>query len=292
MISDISGTRLVEIKTLLIWRYMLTSSKDMLLKAQREGYAVGAFNISNLETLKAIMVAAEKLRSPLILQIAEGSINYAGLAYIAALAREAAQMSGLPIAIHLDHGKTLEMIKKCIDLGFNSVMIDGSHLSLADNIVLTKEVVDLAHSKSIDVEGEIGKLSSNPDDFANPVGVKEFVDKTNVDYVAVGIGSSHGVKANLDLDLLYRIKNQVDVPLVLHGGSGVSDDEIKKVIKSGICKINIHTEIRKAFIEGFKKGLEENPTSNDMRDILKYSMDEMQKVVEEKIQLFGSGGKI
>lgn len=271
---------------------MFTSSKDMLLKAQREGYAVGAFNISNLETLKAIMAAAEKLRSPLILQIAEKSISYAGLPYLAVLALEAAKISDIPVAVHLDHGKTVEMVKKCIALGFNSIMIDGSQFDLEQNIALTKQIVDLAKIKSISVEGEVGKLSINSKDFASPIEVKEYAEKTGIDFVAPGIGSQHGTQSNIDLDLLFRIKNIVNIPLVLHGGSGVSDESIKQAIKSGICKINIHTEIRLAFINGFKKGLEELPTTNDMREILKYSMDEMQRVVEDKIELFGSKGKI
>lgn len=271
---------------------MLTSPKELLLKAQKEGYAVGTFNISNLETLKAIMAAGEAKKSPIILEIAEGSITYAGLPYITVLALEAAKISDIPVAVHLDHGKTFQMAEKCIQSGFNSVMIDGSQFDLAQNIVLTKQVVNFAHPKSVSVEGEVGKLSADINDYANPQDVKEFVQKTNVDFVAVGIGSSHGTKSHIDLDLLYRIKNLVNIPLVIHGGSGVPDVEIKQAIKNGICKINIHTGIRLAFINGFKKGLAENPNTDDQRVILKYSMDEMQKVVEEKIELFGSGGKI
>lgn len=271
---------------------MLTSPKELLLKAQKGGYAVATFNISNLETVKAIMAASEVKKSPVILQIAEKSIAYAGLPYLTVLALEAAKISNIPVGVHLDHGKTVEMAQKCIEFGFNSVMIDGSQFDLAQNIALTKQVVDIAHPKSVNVEGEVGKLSPDSQNFANPQDVKEFVEKTNVDFVAVGIGSSHGTKSHIDLDLLYRIKDLVEIPLVLHGGSGVPDDEIKQAIKNGICRINVHTEIRLAFINGFKKGLTENPNSNDMRDILKYSMDEMQKVVEEKIMLFGSKGKI
>lgn len=273
---------------------MLVSSKDLVIKAQKNGYAVGAFNFSNLESLKAIVAGAQRMRAPIILQIAEGSIAYGGLPYLAALAKSAVEISPLAMAIHLDHGKTQEMVSKCIGVGFNSVMIDGSHLPLEENIGLTKQVVDLAHSKNIAVEGEIGQLDDNQQDYTNPMQAKEFMEKTGVDMLAVAIGSWHGLHSNekLDLDLLYKIREQVNIPLVLHGGSGLKDDDVKRAIKLGIAKINIHTQLRLAFIKGMQKGLSEHSRSDDHREILKYSIEEMQRVVEEKIELFGSKGKV
>lgn len=273
---------------------MLVSCKDLVIRAQEGGYAIGAFNFSNLESLKAIITAAEARRSPIILQIAEGSIAYGGLPYLAALAKTAVEISSLPMAIHLDHGKTQEMVEKCITTGFNSVMIDASHLSLLDNINLTKKVVDFAHQQEISVEAEIGRLDDNREDYTDPLEAKELAEKTQVDMLAVAIGSWHGFHNNekLDLDLLYRVKEQVKIPLVLHGGSGLSDDDIKRAIKLGIAKINIHSQLRLAFIKGLQKGLLDHPQSDDHREILKYSIKEMQRVVEEKIELFGSGGKV
>jgi len=272
---------------------MQVNTKDLLLKAQKEGYAVGAFNISNLETLIAIMAAAEAKKSPVILQIAEGSIEYAGLYYLASLAHQAAEMSDLPVAIHLDHGKSLDIAKDCINAGFSSVMLDASTLSLDQNINLTKQAVDLAHARGVSVEGEEGVLSENSKDFAKPGDVKKFVCETGVDFVAVTIGSSHGYHPdeNLDLKRLEQIKKVVDIPLVLHGASAISDFQIREAIKLGVCKINIHTEIRMAFIEGVKEGLETYLHTDDHRKILKIAIKKMQKVVEKKIELFGCEGK-
>lgn len=272
---------------------MLVSSKKMLLKAQKEGYAIGAFNISNLETLKAIMAAAEAKRSPVILAIAEGSISYAGLPYIFNLAKTAAEISDIPVAIHLDHGRTVELAEKCLEIGFNSLMIDASEYDYSKNVEITKKVVDLAHAKNVSVEGEIGRLGEDKTQFSNPEEVKKFVEETGVDFVAVGVGTRHGwtPEEKIDLDLLSEIHQAVSIPLVLHGASGAKDDDIRRAISKGVAKINIHTEIRRAFIEGIKKGLAENPTTNDHREILKYSIGAMQKAVEDKIELFGSSEK-
>lgn len=273
---------------------MLISSKDMLLKAQKEGYAVGAFNISNLETLKAVMEAAEIKRSPVILAISESSIGYAGLAYIYNLAKTAAELAKIPTAIHLDHGKTFEMAEKCLEVGFNSVMIDASDKPLAENIVVTKKVVDLAHSKKASCEGEIGQLGQDQNKFSKPEEIKEYVAKTGVDFVAVAVGTRHGYAPDekIDVDLVAKIKEMVSVPLVLHGASGAKDEEVRMVIAKGVAKVNIHSELRMAFIEGLKQGLAENPQSDDFRKVLSYSVAKTQKIVENKIELFGSSGKI
>lgn len=273
---------------------MLVSSKEIITKAYQSGYAVGAFNVSNLETLKAVIQAAEVKRAPVILATTETAIAYAGLPYLLSLMKTAAELSSLPMAIHLDHGRSLEMAKKCVEVGFTSIMLDGSRMALDQNIKFTKEAVDFCHAKNIPVEGEVGELGSDESKKADPIQAKEFVEKTGIDFLAPGVGTAHGVGGNerIDLDLLARIKQEVKIPLVLHGGSGVPKDDIQKAIKMGISKINIHTEVRLAFIKGFKQGLEEFPDSQDHRDMLKISITEMQKVVEDKIEMFGSSGKI
>jgi len=273
---------------------MLVSSKEMIQKAHEGGYAIGAFNVSNLETLKAVIQAAEAKKSPVILATTETIIAYAGLPYIFALMKSAAEVASVPVAIHLDHGKSLETVKKCLDIGYTSVMIDGSHFDLEKNIALTGSATELAHAKNVPSEGEIGELLPDQSKLADPFEAKEFVEKTKIDFLAPSIGSSHGVQANekLDLDLLARIKEQVKIPLVLHGASGVSDDDVRRAIKLGIAKINIHTELRIAFIEGIKEGLEKFPETDDHRDILKICIEKMQHIAEKKIELFGSNEKI
>lgn len=273
---------------------MLVSSKEMIQKAYEGGYAIGAFNVSNLETLKAVIQAAEAKKSPVILAITETIITYAGLPYIFSLMKSAAELASVPVAIHLDHGKSIETIKKCLDIGFTSVMIDGSHFEFDENVALTKSAVELASAKNVPVEGEIGELLVEKTHLADPIEAKNFVEATGINFLAPSIGSSHGIQPDekLGLDLLATIREQTKIPLVLHGASGVSDDDIKRAIKLGIAKINIHTEIRMAFIDGMKEGLAQFPNTDDHRDILKICIEKMQKVVEKKIELFGSSEKI
>lgn len=273
---------------------MLVSSKEILQKAYDGGYAVGAFNVSNLETLKAVIQAAEIKKSPVILATTETILAYAGLPYIFSLLNSAAQLASVPVAIHLDHGKSTETVKRCIDIGYTSIMIDGSHFDFNQNVALTKSAVELAHAKNIPVEGEIGELLPDKTHLANPIEAKQFVEATSIDFLAPSIGSSHGIQADekLDLDLLAQIKEQTKIPLVLHGASGVSNDDIRRAIKLGIAKINIHTELRMAFINGMKEGIAQYPNTDDHREILKICIQKMQSVTEEKIELFGSNGRM
>lgn len=267
---------------------MLVSSKKLIFKAQKEKYALGAFNFSNLETLKAIIAAAQMLKSPIILSTTEKAISYAGLDFLFCLASNAVSKSSLPIALHLDHGKSISIVRKCLEKGYTSVMIDGSHLPFSENIALTKKVVALAHKNNVPVEGELGQLGVKS--FTKISQVKEFVEKTGVDFLAVAIGSAHGVQKEekLNLNLLEQITKITSIPLVLHGGSGVSKKDIKEAIKKGICKINIDTDIRIAFKKGLKEGLK---VGEDYRQILKHAMSTIQKDVAEKIKLFGSANK-
>lgn len=272
---------------------MLVSSREMIQDAQKGRYAIGAFNVSNLETIKAVIGAAEVKRAPIIMQTTETSLAYAGFPYLVVLVKEAAKLAQVPVALHLDHGKSIDTVIKCLNEGYTSVMIDGSSLEFEKNVELTKKVVELAHQENVPVEGEIGKLVTDKDKLADPIEARNFVEATGVDYLAAAIGTVHGVtEQKIDLDLLSDIRAQINIPLVLHGGSGNSDEMIRKAISYGICKINIHTEIRLAYIRGVKKGLQENPNTDDHRAILKPALYEMQKVVEGKIELFGSAGKV
>ena len=270
---------------------MLVTSREMINRAQREGYAIGSFNVSNLESVKAVIAGLEKKKSPGIIATTEKSISYAGLPYIFALLQQAARLSSVPIAIHLDHGKSLEMVKKCLQIGYTSIMIDGSALSFEENVKLTKEVVNLSKSKDIPVEGEIGRIEQEK--LTNPIVAQDFVEQTKVDFVAVALGTAHGFAEGemVDLDQLARIRDKVKIPLVLHGGSGVPEENIRRAIKKGICKINIDTDIRLAFIKGCQQGLEQCPVVQDHREILSLAMEKIQKVVEEKVDLFGSAYK-
>lgn len=273
---------------------MLDSSKKIIQDAFQNGYAIGAFNVSNLETLKAVIQGAEAKKSPVILATTETIISYAGFPYIIALLKKAAEIASVPVAIHLDHGKSIETAMKCVDAGYTSIMLDGSNMELSQNIEATKKAVDYAHGKNVPVEGEIGKLISDESALADPIEAKEFVEKTGIDFLAPALGTSHGMDKNefIDFDLLNEIRRQTNIPLVLHGGSGVRKEDLQKAIKLGIAKINIHTELRLAFLEGMKQGLVEFPDTDDHRDILKISIEKMQAVVEEKIEILGSAGKI
>ena len=288
---------------------MINSAK-LLNKANKENYAVGAFNINNLEVLKAVVNAASKLKAPVILQTSENAIKYAGLNYLFNMIKA---VDNVEYALHLDHGKELKLIKKCINLGYTSVMFDGSGLKFNDNVRKTKYVVSLAKKKNVSVEAELGMLGNNESFYTNPDQAKEFVEKTGINSLAISIGTSHGVykfknKPSLRFDILKEIKDKTKMPLVLHGASnvpdsitsklnklglklkntqGVPDDQIKKAINLGINKVNIDTDLRLAFNLGLRKSL----NNLDPREMLKPAINEMQKLAEHKIILFGSMGK-
>ena len=288
---------------------MINSAK-LLNKANKENYAVGAFNINNLEVLKAVVNAASKLKAPVILQTSENAIKYAGLNYLFNMIKA---VDNVEYALHLDHGKELKLIKKCINLGYTSVMFDGSGLKFNDNVRKTKYVVSLAKKKNVSVEAELGMLGNNESFYTNPDQAKEFVEKTGINSLAISIGTSHGAykfknKPSLRFDILKEIKDKTKMPLVLHGASnvpdsitsklnklglklkntqGVPDDQIKKAINLGINKVNIDTDLRLAFNLGLRKSL----NNLDPREMLKPAINEMQKLAEHKIILFGSMGK-
>jgi len=279
-------------------------SNDILLKkAKKEGYAVGAFNANNMEIVQAIIETAEEEKAPVILQASQGAINYAGIEYITAIVKVASEKASVPVSLHLDHGTDFNQVIKCIRAGFSSVMFDGSKLPLKDNIIITRKVVEIAHPIAVSVEGELGKIGGVEDQVSvqalqatmtDPQEALEFVDQTGVDALAIAVGTVHGMRkreAKLDIKRIEEIRELVRIPLVLHGASGVLDSEVRQAVKAGICKINIDTEIRKAFVRGISKFLKENPDEIDPRKILNEAKTEMKEAVREKMRLFGCSRK-
>jgi fructose-bisphosphate aldolase class II len=282
---------------------MLVTGDELLRDAQKNGYAVGAFNINNMEIVQAIIEAAEETNSPVILQASQGGIKYAGVEYIAALGKVAGEKAKVPVALHLDHGTDFEQIVRCIRYGFTSVMIDGSKYPLEKNIEATKKVVEMARAVGISVEAELGKIGGTEDDitvtdreatFTDPDEAVKFVEATDVDSLAIAVGTAHGVykgEPKLDYDRIEVIHNRVSVPLVLHGSSGVPDESIKKAISLGISKVNIDTNIRESFANAVKEFLKENPDNIDPRKILGPAREAMKETIKEKMHVFGSAGR-
>jgi len=309
-----------------VWdKNMLVTNKEILSTAKAGGYAVGAFNINNLETLLAVVEASVEERSPAIVAMTPSAIKYAGLKYLVGIAKTAVESAPVPMSLHLDHGEDVETVSKCIDACFTSVMIDGSHLNFEENISLTKRVADLAHSRGVSVEAELGRLTGVEEStveekeavLTDPDAAKEFIERTSTDALAVAIGTSHGAykfkaEPKLDFERLKAIRQKVKVPLVLHGASGVPpwiiekatkygaelsgakgipDEHIKKAISLGIAKINIDTDLRLAFTATIREVLANSPREFDPRKILGPAKEAMKEVVKSKMRLFGSSGK-
>lgn len=276
---------------------------ELIRRAYEEGYAIGAFNVNNMEIVQAIIRAAEAERAPVILQASQGAIRYAGIEYITGLARIAAEEASVPVALHLDHGTDFEQVMHCIRSGFSSVMYDGSHDPLEKNIADTRRVVEIAHAVGVSVEGEIGRLVGIEDDIevselegalTDPDVAVRFAEETGIDFMAVAFGTRHGFykgEPRLDFERLKKIRELVSIPLVMHGGSGVTDEQVRHAIQLGIAKINIDTELRHAFVTAARRVMEADPDEIDPRKILGPARDEMQAKVQEKIRLFGSSGK-
>ncbi|MBE5876052.1 MAG: class II fructose-1,6-bisphosphate aldolase [Lachnospiraceae bacterium] len=308
----------------------LVTTKDMFAKAYAGGYAVGAFNVNNMEIVQGITEAAGELRSPIVLQVSAGARNYANHNYLVKLVEAALMQYDIPVALHLDHGADFEICKSCIDGGFTSVMIDGSHHSFKDNIELTRRVVDYAHSKGVVVEGELGQLAGIEDDvnvsaedasYTHPDEVEEFVEKTGVDSLAIAIGTSHGAfkfkpgqKPQLRFDILDEISNRLpNFPIVLHGASSVSQEYVKTInanggklddaigipeemlrqaARSAVCKINIDSDLRLAMTAGVREVLYNNPAAFDPREYLKVGRANVKALVAHKItNVLGSENK-
>lgn len=279
------------------------NTKDMLIKARKEGYAVPAFNIHNLETIQTVVEAASDVKSPVILAATPGTMNYAGRGYIQAMVEVAAQQHDIPIALHLDHHETYESIVESLELGTKSVMIDGSHYPFKENIALTKKVVEKAHSYGATVEAELGKLVGQEDDliveakdaaYTDPDTVVEFVERTGVDSLAVAIGTGHGLyetEPSLDFDRLEKIKNLTSIPIVLHGASGISREDIQKCISLGCAKVNISTELKIPFSQGLREHLITHPNETDPRKYMAPAKAKMRDTVIDKIKICMSNGK-
>lgn len=276
---------------------MLVNTSEMLKKAQKEGYAVPAFNIHNLETLQVVVETSAELSSPVILAGTPGTFSYAGRDYLQALSEVAIKKYNIPIALHLDHHETFEDIKQSIELGTKSVMIDASHHPLEKNIEIVKEVVKFAHEKNVTVEAELGRLGGQEEDlivdeaesfYTDPRSAQEYVEKTNIDSLAVAIGTAHGLYQStpvLDIERLKEIRELVSIPLVLHGASGVPEDMVRKCIENGICKVNIATELKIPFSSALRHYFLENPQANDPRKYMEPGKRAMKKVIEAKIKM-------
>jgi fructose-bisphosphate aldolase class II len=304
---------------------MLVTNRDLLVPATRKAYAVGAFNVNNLEVVLAVAEAAVEEKSPAIVAVTPSAIKYGGLVYLSKIVRTAAESASVPLSLHLDHGEDFETASKCVSAGFTSVMIDGSHLTFEQNIELTKKVVDVAHPKSVSVEAELGRLAGVEEKtveekeaiLTDPNVAKEFVERTGVDALAVAVGTSHGAykfktEPKLDFERLKLIRGKIDIPLVLHGASsvpawiiekatkygaqlggakGIPEEHIKKAISLGIAKINIDTDLRLAFTAAVREVLANSPKEFDPRKILGPAKEAMKEVVKGKMRLFGSSGK-
>jgi len=309
----------------------LVTTKEMFKKAYDGGYAIGAFNVNNMEIIQGITEAAKEVNAPLILQVSAGARKYANHTYLVKLVEAAIAETDLPIALHLDHGDTFELCKSCIDGGFTSVMIDGSHHSYEENVELTKKVVEYAHARGVVVEGELGRLAGVEDDvnvsdedasYTNPAQVIDFVTRTGVDSLAIAIGTSHGAfkfkpgqKPQLRFDILKEIEEKLPgFPIVLHGASsvipeyvkmindnggnmpdaiGIPEDMLREAAKSAVCKINIDSDLRLAMTGSIRKYFAENPSHFDPRQYLSPARAAIKDLVKKKItNVLGCNDKI
>ena len=283
------------------------TTNEMLKKAQKGRYAVGAFNANNMEIIQAIVETAEEEEAPVILQASQGAIKYAGLDSIVAMVKVMAEKVKIPVALHLDHGTDYYQNIKCLRAGFTSLMYDGSKLSFDENVEMTKKVVEMAHACDIPVEAELGQIGKMGDSdepgvalekvkesMAVPEEALKFVELTEIDFLAAAVGTIHGCRtpfAKLDIPRIEKIRELTGVPLVLHGASGANDEEITKGIAAGICKINIDTRIRMQFTEKIREMIKTNPQEIDPRKILGPAKEAAKEIIRDRIRAFGSNGK-
>ena len=280
----------------------LVTTKELLLDAQKNGYAVGAFNVENMEMVQAVVAAAEELKSPVIMQTTPSTIKYASPEMFYANVAAAANNASVPVVMHLDHGSSFELAVHAFRAGYTSIMIDGSHSVFEENIAITKSVVDVCHAGNVPVEAELGKVGGKEDDldggngggYTVPSEAVEFVEKTGIDSLAVAIGTAHGVYKGtpmLDVERLSEIREVVSIPLVLHGTSGVPDEAVKECIRRGICKVNYATDLRIAFSNGVKEYLAANPDAFDPKKYNAVGREKVKEYVMSKMLVCGSNGR-
>ena len=285
----------------------LINMKDLLAHAKENKYAVGAFNVTNLDFIDYILDAAIESNSPVILQLSEAHFRYLNLEEIAPALLSAAKKVNIPVCVHLDHGKSLNTMLRAIRAGFTSIMYDGSEYPLQENIKKTKEVVNIAHSVDVSVEGELGNVggeavgietatphAASKEMFTRVEDADIFVKETGLDTLAISVGNVHGLykgEPQLDFERIRAIKDAIDIPLVLHGGSGIPDDDFRKAVSLGICKVNFYTGISQAAVKRVHKFIDEHPGSISYPDVAKFAMLEVKKVVMEKMVAFGSKGQ-
>lgn len=278
----------------------LTTTVSMLRKAQEQGFAVGAFNVENMEMAQAIISAAEELRAPVILQTTPSTVRYAGTGMYAAMVAALAQEASVPVAMHLDHGDSFALCTQALRSGYTSVMIDGSKLALEENIALTYKVSEMCAAVGIPVEGEIGRVGGKEDDLESdggytiPEEAVRFEKESGLFSMAVGVGTAHGFykeKPQLNKELITTLRGMLQAPMVLHGASGLSDEDVKDCIRRGICKVNFATELRAAYTEGVKAVLAENPKTFDPKAYGKEARQRVKALVMERMLVCGCDGK-
>ena len=280
---------------------MLKTSKEMILSAQKGGYAVGAFNVENMEMAQAVIAAAEDMGSPVILQTTPSTIKYGGFKLFGKMLGTLAKDAKIPAAVHLDHGADFDMAARALGAGYTSVMIDGSRLDFEENISLTKRVADLCRSFEIPAEAELGKVGGKEDDlesfgpgYTDPTEAVEFARRTGIFSLAIGIGTSHGIYSGLpklDIPRIKLIAEKIENPLVLHGTSGIPDEDVYACIKNGICKVNYATELRVEFTRGVKEALAASPDIFDPKFYLSEGRKRVCETVKLRIKICGSNSK-
>ncbi|MCD7866804.1 MAG: class II fructose-bisphosphate aldolase [Clostridiales bacterium] len=277
------------------------TSKEMLLNAQKDGYAVGAFNAENMEMVKAIIQAGEELRAPVMIQTTPSTIQYGGLETYAAIVEAEARKASIPVCLHLDHGSSFDLAVQAMRAGYTSVMIDGSKLEFEENIAVSRRVAEVAAALGIPCEAELGKVGGKEDDLeaeadtnTDPVQAKEFAERTGVTSLAVAIGTAHGFYVGtpvLDKERLSEIRQVVDIPLVLHGASGLTDEDVQDCVKRGICKVNFATELRVAYTKAVRELLAEKPEAYDPKAYGKAGIAAVKELVKGRMRVCGCDGR-
>ena len=280
----------------------LVTSERMLLDAQKGSYAVGAFNVENMEMVKAVIQAAEEMKAPVMLQTTPSTVKYGTMETYFALVAAEAKKASVPVCLHLDHGNSFELAVLAMKVGYTSVMIDGSHEDFENNIAVTKKVVDVAKAVGLPVEAELGKVGGKEDDLeaeadtnTDPEEAREFVERTGVSSLAIAIGTAHGFYAGtpvLDKERVSKVKEVVSVPLVLHGASGLSDEDVRECVQRGMCKVNFATELRVAYTDAGKKLIQEKPETFDPKKLGVVGIEAVKELVKGRMKVCGCDHKV